>query len=1358
MEVVGELLLSAAFEALFHKLASSDFLTFARQELIHSQLKTWNTQLLNIREVLNDAEDKQITSSSVKLWLSDLTNLAYDIEDILDDFNTEMLRRKLSAQPQEAASTSTSRKVWSLIPSCCTSFTPSHVTFNVSMGSKIKDITDRLEDISTRKAQLGLEKVAGKTNSTWKRTPTTCLFDEPQTHGRDDDKNKILDLLLSDEPLAVIPIIGMGGLGKTTLARLVYNDDAVVKHFTPRAWVCVSDEFDVVKLTKAILSAISPQSSNDANDFNQLQVQLSQSLAGKRFLLVLDDVWNRNYEDWNNLRSPFRGGAKGSKIIVTTRNTQVALMMEPSVTYHHSLKPLSYDDCWSIFVQHAFENRNIQQHSNLTSIGKKIVEKCDGLPLAAKVLGGLLRSKQQDDEWEDVLNSKIWSSSATGIIPALRLSYHHLPAQLKRCFVYCAIFPQDYEFEETDLVLLWMAEGLIQVQPSEGNKQMEDLGAEYFRELVSRSFLMQSENGESQFVMHDLISDLAKSVAGQLFLHLENELEHNKNYINLQDTRHVSYNRCYFEIFKRFEALKVAKKLRTFIALPVSVYPNLYERRYLTRKVSCYLLLKLRYLRVLSMCGYNIQELPNSIGELKHLRYLNLSQTLIEWLPESIGELYNLQALILRGCDSLTTLPMSIGNLVNLRHLDISDTRQLKKMPPGIGNLINLQTLSKFIVEKDNSSSGIKELKKLSNIRGILSILGLHNVVDAQDAMDLNLKEKGKIEELTMEWGSDNTDDPQTQRKEMQILESLQPHRNLKKLTISSYGGGTFPGWIGNPSFSQMVQLYLKDCRSCTVLPSLGQLSSLKSLRIEGMSGIKDIGAEFYGQIAESFQTLECLTFSDMPEWEDWRFPSSLDEQGSLFPRLCELKMWRCPKFVGKLPCSLSFLVKLQIVECPKLSNPLPKCSSLLELNVEACNGMLLGSNGLKNFTSLVTLKMKKISDLNHVGERFVEGLTAMEDLSIKDCEELRWLRLETLGRLKRLKVLRCDGLISLEVKALPCNLEYLKIEGCTNLEKLPNELQSLKSLIELIISKCPNLVKILEKGWPPMLRELVVRDCEDLKSLPKGELPISLKKLSIYFCENVETLPEGIMGSTCNLEELLIEGCSSLTSFPSGLFPSTLKSLSIYRCGNLKLLPLDHMHNLASLEIDTCEGLEFQQHHMQNLTSLGNLWISKCPGLVSFPEGGLRFALNLISLSIEECENLRTPLSQWGLECLTSLKNLAITRGGGGGGYKNVVSFSDDDDCRLPLPSSLEWLTIGKFHNLESIASLHLHVLISLKYLIIHDCPKLQQFLPKEGLPATLTYLFIWGCPILEKRCMKDRGQDWPHIAHIPRISLGLP
>ncbi|KAL6327609.1 hypothetical protein AAG906_021900 [Vitis piasezkii] len=1179
-----ELLLSAAFQVLFDKLASSDFLTFARQEHIHSQLK-----------MLNDAEDKQITSPSVKLWLADLRNLAYDMEDILDEFNTEMLRRKLAVQPQAAATS----KVWSLIPTCCTSFTPSHVTFNVSMGSKIKDITSRLEDISTRKAQL--------------------------VHGRDDDKNKIVDLLLSDES-AVVPIVGMGGLGKTTLARFAYNDDAVVKHFSPRAWVCVSDEFDVVKITKAILGAISQQS-NDSNDFNKLQVELSQSLAGKRFLLVLDDVWNKNYEDWNNLRSPFRGGAKGSKVIVTTRNTHVALMIEPSVTYHHSLKPLSYDDCWSVFVQHAFENRDIQEHPNLKSIGKKIVEKCDGLPLAAKVLGGLLRSKHRDDEWEHILNSKIW----------------------------------------TNLVM----DGGGLIQPLEGNKQMEDLGAEYFRELVSRSF----SNGAK--------------CSGHLCFNLEDKLEHNKNKIISRDTRHVSYNRCYNEIFKKFEALKEEEKLRTFIALPIYGGPPWCN---LTSKVFSCLFPKLRYLRVLSLSWYSIKELPNSVGDLKHLRYLNLSNTFIERLPESISELYNLQALILCQCRYLAMLPKSIGNLVDLRHLDINNAVRLEKMPPHIGNLVNLQTLSKFIVEKNNSSS-----------------------------------RKHNIKDLTMEWGND-FDDTRDDKNEMQVLELLQPHKNLRKLTISFYGGGIFPSWIGNPSFSLMVQLYLKGCRNCTLLPSLGQF------------GIKNIDVEFYGQNVESFQSLESLTFSDMPEWEEWRSPSFIDEE-RLFPRLRELTMTQCPKLAGKLPSSLSSLVKLEIVECPKLIPPLPKVLSLHELKLIACNEVVLGRIGV-DFNSLAALE-------------------------IRDCKEVRWLRLEKLGGLKSLTVCRCDGLVSLEEPALPCSLEYLEILGCENLEKLPNELQSLRSATELVIRGCPKLMNILEKGWPPMLKELKVSDCKGIKALPgdwmmmrmdgdntnsscvlerveiascpsllffpKGELPTSLKQLIIEDCENVKSLPEGIMRN-CNLEQLNIEGCSSLTSFPSGELPSTLKHLVISNCGNLELLP-DHMPNLTYLNIEGCKGLK--HHHLQNLTSLEYLTIRGCPSLESFPERGLGFAPNLRDVDITDCENLKTPLSEWGLNRLLSLKYLTIAPGG----YQMWFHF--------------HMIMMTATFNLESMASC-LSDPHFLEYLCISDCPKLQQFLPKEGLPATLGRLQIRGCPIIEKRCLKGRGEDWPHIAHIPAIYIG--
>ena len=677
------------------------------------------------------------------------------------------------------------------------------------------------------------------------------------------------------------------------------------------------------------------------------------------------------------------------------------------------------------------------------------------------------------------------------------------------------------------------------------------------------------------------------------------------------------------------------EKLRTFIALPI--YRGWGS---LTSKVFSCLFPKLRYLRALSLSGYNIKELPNSVGDLKHLRYLNLSRTAIERLPESISELYNLQALILRECRSLRMLPTSIGNLVDLRHLDITDTLSLKNMPPHLGNLVNLQTLSKFIVEKNNSSSSIKELKKLmSKIRGTLSISGLHNVVDAQDAMDVDLKGKHNIKDLTMEWGND-FDDTRNEQNEMQVLELLQPHKNLEKLTISFYGGGIFPSWMRNPSFSLMVQLCLKGCRNCTLLPSLGQLSSLKNLRIQGMSGIKNIDVEFYGQNVESFQSLESLTFSDMPEWEEWRSPSFIDDE-RLFPRLRELRMTQCPKLAGKLPSSLSSLVKLEIVECSKLIRPLPKVLSLHELKLIACNEVVLGRIGV-DFNSLAALE-------------------------IRDCKEVRWLRLEKLGGLKRLRVCGCDGLVSLEEPALPCSLEYLEIRGCENLEKLPNELQSLRLVTELVIRKCPKLMNILEKGWPPMLRKLSVYDCEGIKALPgdwmmmrmdgdntnsscvlerveirrcpsllffpKGELPTSLKQLIIEDCENVKSLPEGIMGN-CNLEQLNICGCSSLTSFPSGELPSTLKDLVISNCGNLELLS-DHMPNLTFLHIGGCKGLK--HHHLQNLTSLEHLRISRCPSLESFPEGGLGFAPNLREVAIGNCEKLKTPLSEWGLNRLLS-------------------------------------------------------------------------------------------------------------------------
>uniref|UniRef100_A0A5B6ZUP3 Putative disease resistance RPP13-like protein 1 n=1 Tax=Davidia involucrata TaxID=16924 RepID=A0A5B6ZUP3_DAVIN len=250
---VGEIILTAFITVLFEKLSSSELLNFARREGIDTQLKKWSDMLLAIEAVLGDAEDKQITERAVKLWLEDLTDLAYDLDDVVDTLTTEALRRKLLAEPEA----STSSKVRKFIPSCCISYTPSAVMFDYNMKSKMKEITSRFKCIATKKSELNLTQIVGgvvRSNMVRERyLPTTSLVDESFVYGRDKDKEAILELLRgesSDENVSVIPILGMGGVGKTTLAQLVYNDVKVKDSFDLKAWACVSDDFDVSGVTK----------------------------------------------------------------------------------------------------------------------------------------------------------------------------------------------------------------------------------------------------------------------------------------------------------------------------------------------------------------------------------------------------------------------------------------------------------------------------------------------------------------------------------------------------------------------------------------------------------------------------------------------------------------------------------------------------------------------------------------------------------------------------------------------------------------------------------------------------------------------------------------------------------------------------------------------------------------------------------------------------------------------------------------------------------------------------------------------------------------------------------------------------
>ncbi|CAN6696600.1 unnamed protein product [Malus baccata var. baccata] len=895
MALVGEALLSGSIKVLCEKI-SVEFIDFLRaRRLDHSLVGRLKVKLMTLKAVLNDAEEKQIVDRDVGMWLDELKHAVIDTEDLVDEIDTEVSRCKAKDQTKKT-------QVWNF-PST------SRKRFNYKgMNGRIKVLFNKLEDLANQIDILRLREgvVGGKVS---RRTPTTSVVEDGFcTYGRDGDKEKLKDLLLlsdneSSSNFSVVPIVGMGGVGKTTLAQLLYNDEQVKEHFDTHAWVCVSEQYDALRVIKTLTEEITKKAC-DILEMNYLEVQLREQLRGKRFLLVLDDLWNEKYGDWDRLRTLFTYGAKGSKVIVTTRSELVASIVHNTIPIH-DLEKLSDGDCWLLLAKHAFRNENPGAHPDLVEIGKEIARKCNGLPLAAKTLGGLLSCNLDYKDWNHILNSNLWDPPhADSVLPSLRLSYHYLPAHLKRCFAYCSIFPKDYEFEKENVILLWMAEGLIP-QP-ESEKAMEEVGERYFNELLTRSLFQRPRLDQPSFTMHDLINDLAMFVSGEFCLRLDQKNSHEVP----KRVRHLSYMRGTFDTSPKFEPLEGVKCLRTFY--PVSLAPyHRWDYDYVSNKVLDDLLPAQKCLRAFSLSRYkNITQLPDSIGNHMHLRYIDLSYTAIKSLPDTVCTLYNLQTLLLLGCSSLVELPANMWKLIHLRHLDIGETK-IKEMPVHMGRLKSLRTLTAFVLGKSTGSS-IAELRELSHLGGKISILNLQNVVGAIDAL---LKDKKDLNEVELSWGDVVSNDSV---KERYVLERLQPSVNLVKLTIRCYGGISFPNWVGDSSFSNLQVMRLSDCGNCSSLPPVGQLPALKELYVERMNVVKSVGGELYGG-NQPFQCLEKLEFGEMPEWEEW-LPSPSGGESPDFPRLQELILRECPKLIGDLPTHLPSLKTLDVSECEVLT------------------------------------------------------------------------------------------------------------------------------------------------------------------------------------------------------------------------------------------------------------------------------------------------------------------------------------------------------------------------------------------------------------------------------------------------------
>ncbi|XP_039690762.1 putative disease resistance protein RGA3 isoform X2 [Medicago truncatula] len=467
--------------------------------------------LSSIKATLEDAEEKQFSNRAIKDWLLKLKDTAYVLDDILDECATQVLELE-----HGGFQCGPSHKVQS---SCLSSLSSKHVAFRYKIAKKMKKIRDRLNEIAEERSMFHLTEIVKEKRSgvlDWRQT--TSIITQPRIYGRDEEKNKIVEFLVGDASvlvdLPVYPIVGLGGLGKTALVQLIFNHERVVNHFELRIWVCVSEDFSLKRMTKAIIESASGHACEDL-DLEPLQRKLLDLLKGKRYLLVLDDVWDDEQENWQRLKYVLACGGKGASVLVTTRLPKVAAIM--GTVPPHDLSLLSDNDCLDLLKQRAF-GPNDEEREELVVIGKEIVKKCRGVPLAAMALGSLLRFKREEIEWLNVKESKLWDLQGENcVMPALRLSYLNLPVKLRQCFSFCALFPKDEIINKKFLIDLWMANGFLS---SNAMLQTEDIGNEVWNELYWRSFFQDIEHdgfGKIQkFKMHDLVHDLAQSITEEV--------------------------------------------------------------------------------------------------------------------------------------------------------------------------------------------------------------------------------------------------------------------------------------------------------------------------------------------------------------------------------------------------------------------------------------------------------------------------------------------------------------------------------------------------------------------------------------------------------------------------------------------------------------------------------------------------------------------------------------------------------------------------------------------------------------------------------------------------------------------------